>query len=102
MESAGGADVVENGHVGEKPDILECAGHSERRDFMGFFAANRNAVKGNLTAGWRIHPGEQVEDGGFACAVGTEQARQLSRLYGDADVADCGEAAELLGHIAHL
>ena len=41
--------------------------------------------------------GEHLDGGGFACAVGAEEAEELAGSDGEIDVADCGELAETAG-----
>ncbi|MPN65045.1 hypothetical protein SDC9_212824 [bioreactor metagenome] len=49
-----------------------------------------------------VQAGEHVEERGLACAVGADQAVDLAAVDGDADVRECLQAAESLGHASDL
>src|SRR6185369_1111377 len=48
----------------------------------------------------RIQAGEDIEEGGLAGAVGTDQAIDLASLDGDAHIAEGLQAAEAFGNAA--
>jgi hypothetical protein len=51
----------------------------------------------NGAGGGSEQAGEHLDGGGFACAVGAEEAEELTRGYGEVDVLNGGEVAEAAG-----
>ena len=62
----------------------------------------RPAVKSNLSALWLLYTGDAVEEGGFAAAIGADDAEDLSAINLESDVVDRAQAAELLDHTLDL
>ena len=90
-------DVLEGRHVGKEADVLEGAGNTGTCDFMdgrggigftGQFEAA--AVRG-------VETGDDVEEGGLARAIGTNEAIDLTAFDGQAHVGESLQAAKTLG-----
>ena len=99
VELGGGADVVEDAHRAEEPDVLEGAGHAAFGEHVRFHAGGGFSVEGDLAFGRLIDAGDHVEDGGLARAVGADEADQLALADFQAHVADRRQAAEADGDI---
>ena len=54
----------------------------------------------DVAGGGREQAGEHFDGGGFAGAVGAEEAEELARGDGEGDVIDGGEGAEAAGEVA--
>lgn len=89
-------DVLQDGHVGEEPDVLEGAGDAGLGDEVGLGRQEGAAVADGALGG-DVEAGEAVEEGGLAGAVGADEADDLAFADGEADVVDGGEAAEAHG-----
>ena len=50
-------------------------------DFNGFLAGNIFTVQHDVAVGGLIDTGQQIEYGGFSCAVGADETVQLSLFY---------------------
>ena len=92
-------DVLQDGHVGEEPDVLEGAGDAGRGDLEGL-GRQDVALVADLALGGDVEAGEAVEEGGLAGAVGADEADDLAAVDGEVDVAYGGEAAEAHGDAA--
>ena len=55
-----------------------------------------------MARSFRQHAGDQIEGGGFASAIGANQAHNLPRPNVEADVIDRSEATELLSNFIDL
>src|SRR5262249_3259929 len=94
--------VLERRHVVEEADVLERApdpqpGHPVRRE-----PCRVVAVEDDLARGRRVHAGEHVEEGGPACALRADQARDSACRDREVDVVARDQAAELLAKLARL
>ena len=83
---------------GESAEEGEAFGHDANLAF------ERDRVRGkivtkNLDAagGRREQASEHLDGGGFAGAVGTEEAKELAGRHGQVDIADGGKGAEPAG-----
>jgi hypothetical protein len=45
--------------------------------------------------------GNQIEDGGFAGAVGADQAADLPWFYGQVEIVHGPESAKIVGHVGY-
>ena len=72
-----GLDIVENGQVVEKANILECSGNTRLIDVHNRFSCGILSVKNDRTSGRVVYFGEKVKDGCLACTVGTDQTDDL-------------------------
>src|SRR5262249_48749726 len=70
------------------------AGKRFARDAIGRQPGDVFTVQQDLSAGGPNHPGEAVEEGRLAGAVGADDGADLAAPYSDADVVQGGEAAE--------
>ncbi len=94
VEVAGDADVIEDGERTEEADVLKGAGDAELDDFVDAEAGDGAAVEGNGSLGGLVNAGNEIEDGGFAGAVGADEAAEFVFADGEIDGVDSGEAAE--------
>ena len=78
-------DVLQRRHVGEEPDVLEGARHAGLGDQVGLGRqhAARRSIDG--AGGRHVQPGEAVEEGRLAGAVGPDQADDLAGVHGEVD-----------------
>src|SRR6266542_3404075 len=93
--------VLDRGHVGEEPDVLERAADPERRDLIGAEAAERDAAARHGAAVGRIQTREDVEQRRLAGSVGSNDRRDAA-IEREVDVGDSGEPTEALGDPAGL
>src|SRR5262245_58456377 len=96
------ADVVERGELGEQRDLLERARHSSARERMAREPGNVAAVEDHVSGGRRECTCDDVEEGGLAGAVRTDEADELPRLDGEVDTVECAQPAELLRDVPYL
>ena len=94
--------VLDGRHLGEQPDVLEGARDARLRDLVHRGRLVRRAAQHEGAAVGRVQAGDDVEEGGLAGAVGADQAVDLARIDGDADVGQGLQAAEALGHAIDL
>ena len=86
----------------EEAGDLEGAGDPERRDLLGLLAGDVLAVEDDLARGRGEEPGEEVEEGRLAGAVGAHEGVDRAGPDDEVDLGDGPEAAELLGQGARL
>ena len=95
-------DVVDDRQVLEKADVLEGPGHATGYVFVGFSSGDVLSVEDDSSAGGFHDTGQEVENGGFACTVGPDEADKLSVVDLDSVVGKGLNAAEMLPESAHL
>ena len=88
--------VLDRGHVGEQPDVLEGAAHAQRGDLVGPAADQRLAAEGDLAGVGLVETGEDVEQRRLAGAVGADDRRDPV-VEREVDPVDGGQTAEALG-----
>src|SRR5581483_5843536 len=93
--------VLHHGHVGEEPDVLECAGQAGGGDPVGA-GGQRPAPVADLAAGRHLHAGQAVEERGLARPVGADEADDLRLPDVEVDGVHGHEAAEALGDALRL
>jgi len=99
MEVIGDLDIVQDRQVGEQPNVLEGAGDAPLRDLVGFEPDQAFPVELHLAGRRFIDAGHQVEGGGFAGAVGADQADQLALVDFHVEVGDRFQPAKLFGQL---
>ena len=67
-------DVVEHGEILEEPDVLECAGDAGGLIWAGRLPSIRRLPSRMLSGCGGVDAGDDVECGGFARAVGADEA----------------------------
>ena len=87
-------DVLDYGHLAEKADILEGAGDAAGGDLIGPQFDQGPAVEVDLALVGLIDAGQGIEEGGFAGAVGSDDADDPAGLQLKIDPVDGGQAAE--------
>jgi hypothetical protein len=70
--------MLKNGHVPPQQEILKSPAQSQGGNLMWVKADNIITIKDNLPFGGLIDAGNQVEDGGLACTVGSDQTSDLA------------------------
>src|SRR5439155_9464838 len=78
VEIAGDANVVEDRHRPEEPDVLKRPRDSEPHDIVDAQTGDVAAAEADLAVGRLIDAGDEIENGGLACAVGTDEAAELA------------------------
>ena len=91
------ADVLGDGEVFVEAEFLRHVA-DVALDFGGVFA-DVHAEDGAGALGGRDESAEGFDDGGFAGAVGAEEAEEFSLVDLEGDVADGGEVAEADGEV---
>ena len=66
--------VFDSGHIGKQTDVLEGTADPSGSHIVGLEPHQRLAGKGNRPGSGDVQPGNHVEKGGFAGAIGTNQA----------------------------
>ena len=87
----GHLDIIQNGEVLKKADVLEGPGDARLHHLMGAFAQHRLPIEVEIALGGLVHPGEKVEDGGLARPVGSDEAHQVPLEHLHIKAADCVE-----------
>src|SRR5581483_4725596 len=72
--------VIEHGHGGKLPQVLERAGDACARHVVSFNAQQVLAGKGNAACDWLIDARKHIEQRGFARAIGADDREELSAL----------------------
>ena len=90
----GDADVLEHGELGKDFGDLEGARHAQRDPLVGGEAGDVAAVEQDRPGGRREEPADQVEEGGLAGAVRSDDRAQLALRHGHRYVAHGDEIAE--------
>ena len=93
------AHVVENRQTREETDILECAGDSLSRDLERLETTTGLSLETHRSFRGLVDPCDQVENGGLASAIGSDQPHQLLTSDSGGNLADRGETAEAHGHL---
>jgi hypothetical protein len=65
-------------------------------NLVGLHALEVLALEENVSGGQRKVLIDQVEDGGFARAIGADEGKDLAPLYLEAHAVDCHEPAKIL------
>ena len=94
--------VVQHRHIGEQADVLEGPGNAQLGDLEGAHALGVDSVDQHGTPGGLVNTGKQVENGGFARAVGADQATDLRGAQGNAEAVHGGQTAEINAQVAHI
>ena len=94
--------VIQGRHIRKQADILEGTGNAQLVDLMGGHALGIDAVDQNGAAGGLVHRGQQVEDGGLACAVGADEAGNLGGSNGNVESIHRRQAAKVNAQIPDI
>ncbi len=86
--------IVQHRQIAEQPDILEGATDAQRGNLMRRLAHQFGSLEADTAFRGLINPGNQVEDGGFAGAVGTDDAHQFAGVEIQIEIGDRAQAAE--------
>ena len=97
-----GQNIVQNRHLVKQADVLEGAGNARMAGLNGRVVVDILLVEQDGAVGRLIHLGQQVENGGFARAVGADQTGDLGHADGQVEIVHRLEAAELHSEVAHL
>ena len=95
-------NIFQNGHAGEEADVLEGAGYAAVDDFMRFLAHHGFAIEAHVPFGHLVYAGDQVEDGGLAGAVRSDDAEDFPFVYVEGHIGNSGEATELFHYVFHF
>src|SRR5262249_30206592 len=90
--------VFSHRHGCERFDHLECAAHPEPRNPVRWLAGDRVAIERDAPGVRPVDAADAVEQRGLAGAVGPDHAKDLAFAHVEADLVQCGYAAEALGH----
>src|SRR5690606_34586084 len=92
----------EHRHVPERSHVLEGLDHAGATDAVRRHAGERYAVEDDRAGVGPDQPGDLVEDGGLAGAIGTDQPDDLALGDVEGDIVGGHQAAEALAQAAHL
>ncbi len=90
--------VFEGRHFGKQTDVLESTRNARLRHFVHGCGLIRLACQLKSAAVGRVQAGDHVEKRGLACAVGANQAIDLTALDGDAHIGEGLQTAKSLGN----
>jgi hypothetical protein len=93
--------VLERAHLAEQPDVLEGAGDARARHCVHRRWLVGPAGELEAAGVGRVEPGDHVEEGGLAGAVGADEAVDLAALDAQPDVGQRLQAAEALADAGH-
>ena len=79
-EQRAGGDVLQHRHLRERLHDLEGAREPEPRDLVGPHPGDVAAVEEHASGGRRMHAGDQIDQGGLAGAIRSDQAEDLAFL----------------------
>jgi hypothetical protein len=96
------AKVFENSQAVPKPDILEGARDSQRRDPMGPHAPYILVEEPDLTFRWAVEAAHQVKDRRLACPVWTYQTHEFTAFQDKIEIGHRPQAAEKMGQFLYL
>ena len=94
-------DVFEYGHLGKKADVLEGSGDARLGHFVHGCGGVGLAVELEAPGIRGVEAGDDIEEGGLAGAVGSDQAVDLTALDRDADIGERLQTAEALVGTLH-
>src|SRR6266850_2190049 len=94
--------VVDHGHAGERPVVLEGSHHAARSDAVRRQAEDRLAGEAHLAARRRIGAGDDVEGGRLAGAVRADHAEDLAFVDLEVERRHGSEPAEALRQLLDL
>ena len=86
----------------EQLDVLEGAGDTQAGHVVGRASGDVLAVEDDPAATRFVQAADQIEDGGFAGAVGAHQGEHFAGLYIKADAVHRFHATEGNGQILNL
>ena len=92
--------VLQHGHVAEQTDVLEGAGHAQRRDEVGLAPVEQmllavGAVQVHGAFRGLVDAGDAVEEGGLAGAVGADEGHDLTFVDGQVQLVEGAQTAEV-------
>src|SRR3990167_8051651 len=91
-------DVVAHRQGAEHRQVLEGAAHAQLGDLVGGRAGDRLPFEQDVTGLVVVEPGQAVEQGGLARAVGADQAAHMAAVHVEAHAVECHDAAESNRH----
>ena len=96
-QSAGG-DIVEDAHARKRLHHLEGAADTKPGDAKRGQAIDALACKRDLARVGRLHPGDDIDQGGLAGAVRPDQSDDLAGHEREAHAVERDEPAEMFAH----
>src|SRR6266487_4457654 len=78
--------IIDDRQSPKEADILEGSGDAKLVDAESGAAGDGSAVEDNAAGCGAIHPADDVECGGFACAIGTDEAQKLAGVEGEVEI----------------
>jgi hypothetical protein len=90
----GDFNIVKDRQFLKKPNILKGSGDTQRSTLIGSQAGNIPVVEVDMATGGSEDTGKQVEYGGLAGPVGSDQADQFTPADLDTVICQGGDAAE--------
>jgi hypothetical protein len=95
-------EVAPDGHERDRREVLEDCCDACGAGFPRSVEMHRPPVDEELSLVVRMHPGEDLDEAGFARAVVAEDAGDLAGVHLHGDVLERDDTAEVLAHVARL
>src|SRR5579875_3291354 len=87
--------IIQHGHRGKLPQVLEGASDTSSRDLMGLEAQQVFAIEDNPASHRLVDPRNYVEQGSFARAVRADHSKEFARQHLEGDITQRFDAREL-------
>src|SRR5437588_11268353 len=97
-----GADVIKNGKSSEKTNVLKGSRNSPPCDRTRPQTGDGLSIKVNRSGRGPINTGNDIEDGCFSCAIGSDQADEIARTDSEIEFIDRGKTAETNGALLQI
>ena len=89
------ANVFHHSEIGKRGRNLERPNNALTRNLRWLALGDVLAIEQNLTAGGNVKFGQQIENSGFASAIGADQGMDLASLDTEVNATDGNKALEL-------
>src|SRR5262249_11524072 len=93
-------EVVTDGHAAEQLDALERPAEPQAGTLWNRIPRNVGAVEDHAAAIGAQHPEQAIEEGGLACAVGSDESDRFAAFDGDRHAVERGDPREPLRDVA--
>jgi hypothetical protein len=87
--------IIQNRQPAKGFDYLKCTTDPELANLIGFKTRDLIILKKDSAAGYRIVTTDQIKNGCFAGAIGTNQAEYLALVYMKTNVVNCGQPSNV-------
>ena len=95
-------DIVQDGQTRKDAEVLKGPGDSQPGHLVGGQPGDINAFEADGPGVGADDPGEAVDEGGFAGAVGADERSDLPRRDAERHVSQGRQAAEIFAEVGNL